>query len=73
MSSPDTQKTEFDEYAHTYGDALQDGLFLTGEKQSYYARRRVQWLRRCLDDLGERPGAGEKATTDRFPVPSSRA
>jgi hypothetical protein len=32
------------------GHALHDG-------DRYYARGRLRWLRKCLDDLGERPAA----------------
>jgi SAM-dependent methyltransferase len=42
------------------------------EDQGYYARERVRWLRRCLDELGERPatmldfGCGDGLGTPHF-------
>jgi SAM-dependent methyltransferase len=39
----------FDQYAASYDHALALGLAATGEDRNYFARRRVEWLRRCLD------------------------
>ena len=44
-------KSNFDEYATSYDHALAQGLAATGEDRSYFARRRVEWLRRCLDRM----------------------
>jgi SAM-dependent methyltransferase len=43
--------SDFDEYATSYDRALALGLAATGEDRSYFARRRVEWLRRCLDRM----------------------
>ena len=47
-----TASHSFDEYAAHYDRALARGLDVTGEDRNYYARRRVEWLRRRLDRLG---------------------
>jgi SAM-dependent methyltransferase len=47
-----TTTSSFDEYAASYDHALAQGLAATGEDKNYFARRRVEWLRRCLDRLG---------------------
>jgi SAM-dependent methyltransferase len=41
----------FDEYATYYDHALAQGLAATGEGREYFARRRIEWLRRSLDQL----------------------
>ena len=43
--------SNFDEYATSYDRALARGLAATGEDRNYFARQRVQWLRRCLDRM----------------------
>jgi SAM-dependent methyltransferase len=43
--------SKFDEYATSYDHALAQGLAATGEDRNYFARRRVEWLRRCLDPM----------------------
>jgi len=43
--------SNFDDYAGSYDRALALGLAATGENQNYFARRRVEWLRRCLDRM----------------------
>ena len=43
--------SNFDEYATSYDDALGRGLAATGESRSYFARGRIEWLRRCLDRI----------------------
>jgi|SRR5208282_2652897 len=48
--------SNFDEYADSYDRALTQGLAATGEDRSYFARRRVEWLRRCLDRMQFTPG-----------------
>ena len=41
----------FDEYADHYDYALAQGLAATGESREYFARGRIEWLRRSLDYL----------------------
>ena len=43
--------TDFDRYATSYDHDLARGLAVTGENREYFARRRIEWLRRCLDEL----------------------
>ena len=43
--------SNFDEYATSYDHALAQGLAATGEDRNYFARRRVEWLKRCLDRM----------------------
>ncbi len=43
--------SNFDHHATSYDRDLALGLAATGEGQSYFARRRVEWLRRCLDRM----------------------
>ncbi len=43
--------SNFDDYAGSYDRALALGLAATGEDRNYFARRRVEWLRRCLDRM----------------------
>jgi SAM-dependent methyltransferase len=47
--------TGFDEYADDYESALGQGLAATGEGSAHFARERVRWLARCLDQLGRAP------------------
>lgn len=42
----------FDAYAGDYEEALKRGIGLSGEESSYFARGRVQWVRRRLCELG---------------------
>jgi trans-aconitate methyltransferase len=48
---------EFDYFADTYDDDLNQALSATGESKEYFARGRVQWLARCLARLQEKPQA----------------
>ncbi len=43
--------SNFDAYADSYDHALAQGLAATGEDRDYFARRRIEWLRGCLDRL----------------------
>jgi SAM-dependent methyltransferase len=43
--------SNFDEYATSYDRALALGLAATGEDRNYFARRRIEWLRRCLERI----------------------
>ncbi len=47
----------FDEYASEYDAALDLGLSVSGENKQYFASGRIDWLRRCLKKLGERPAS----------------
>jgi SAM-dependent methyltransferase len=46
---------EFDAYAEDYDAALNRGLAASGEDRNYFARGRLRWLARRLDQLGHRP------------------
>lgn len=46
----------FDRYASDYESELGRGLRLSGEGSAYFARERVRWLRRRMDDLGADAG-----------------
>jgi len=50
-----TAPVHFDDYAENYDAALNQGLSATGEAKDYFARRRVQWLSRCLQQFSEQP------------------
>jgi SAM-dependent methyltransferase len=42
---------DFDEFAGTgYDEALHRGVSISGENKDYFARGRIDWLRRCLPD-----------------------
>lgn len=45
----------FDEFAADYDDALNQGLAASGETKDYFARGRIQWLARCLQQFSEQP------------------
>jgi len=45
----------FDEYADGYDSALAEGISVSGEDKNYFARGRIAWLARCLEQLQERP------------------
>ena len=46
---------EFDTFAADYDAALNEGLSVSGEDKNYFARGRIEWLRRCLSRLGFSP------------------
>ena len=48
---------EFDEYAEAYDRALAEGISVSGEDKTYFARGRVAWLEGCLRPLALRPKA----------------
>jgi SAM-dependent methyltransferase len=60
----------FDDYAQHYDDALNRGLAATGEPKDYFARGRIQWLSRCLQELSKQPrlimdfGCGDGSTSE---------
>ena len=47
-------QVQFDEYAENYDAALNQGLAVTGEGKDYFAAARIEWVARCLGDLGEK-------------------
>lgn len=47
MSAPDS-RTEFDQYAENYDQALARGISVSGEDKDFFARERVAWLARWL-------------------------
>ena len=56
MNTPlESTKATFDEYASNYDAALAEGISVSGEGKEYFAKGRIQWLARCLDEMGERP------------------
>jgi len=54
-AEPSPAQTHFDEYAENYDATLNQGLSATGEAKDYFAAGRLQWLARCLSQLGEHP------------------
>jgi SAM-dependent methyltransferase len=48
-----TQPVNFDAFAGEYDAALDRGISLSGEGKDFFARGRVEWLKRCID--GARP------------------
>jgi len=60
----------FDDYAQHYDDALNRGLAATGEAKDYFARGRIRWISRCLQELSEQPkllmdfGCGDGSTSE---------
>lgn len=59
----------FDRYATSYDEALSNALAPSGEDREYFARGRVGWLKRCLNEMGESSrsildyGCGDGSTT----------
>lgn len=49
------EKPVFDRYADSYDDDLNRALAITGADKEFFARGRVAWLARCLNQLGEEP------------------
>jgi len=45
-----TQSAEFDDYARSYDKDLDKGLALSGENKEYFARKRIEWLKKCLQN-----------------------
>jgi SAM-dependent methyltransferase len=41
---------DFDEFASDYDQALNQGISLSGEDKDFFARGRIEWLRRCAPD-----------------------
>ena len=50
-----SDETAFDQYAASYEEDLSRGLAVSGEDRAFFARSRVEWLQRCLTELGLQP------------------
>jgi SAM-dependent methyltransferase len=55
MSPSPTPPNDFDRYAGEYDEALARGISVSGENKDFFAKGRVDWLARCLQQLGVRP------------------
>jgi SAM-dependent methyltransferase len=53
MNAGANQRTsvDFDEFADDYEQALNQGISLSGEDKDFFARGRVEWLRRCTQGI----------------------
>lgn len=66
------QPPQFNEYADNYEETLAQGLAMSGEDSSYFAKGRILWLRDCLQQLAEQPrtildyGCGTGSTAPLF-------
>jgi SAM-dependent methyltransferase len=47
----------FDHYATSYDEALSHAIGPSGEDREYFAKGRIAWLKRCLREVGQRPGS----------------
>src|SRR6476619_2304625 len=54
-AQPASNPTAFDEYAGDYDSALAKGISVSGEDKMYFARGRVDWTKKVLDQLGAKP------------------
>src|SRR5687767_1057525 len=70
MTAPRTSReAEFDAFAGDYESALEQGIRLSGEDSTYFARTRVEWVARRLEEHGVQPrnlldfGCGTGSTT----------
>lgn len=52
---PSLNPSDFDGFAADYDAALNQGLSVSGEDKNYFAAGRTQWLKRCLEKLGQPP------------------
>jgi SAM-dependent methyltransferase len=50
--APAEPSSPFDSYRLDYDEVLNRGLAVSGEDAGYFARRRIEWLVRCLGALG---------------------
>jgi SAM-dependent methyltransferase len=58
LMTPDpAHEAAFDAYAEAYDEALGQGLAVSGEDKSYFARGRIAWLAGCLGAAGFAPQA----------------
>lgn len=42
----------FDAYARVYDEGLEQEIALSVEDKIYFVRRRLEWLKRCLEKMG---------------------
>jgi SAM-dependent methyltransferase len=56
-ASGEAAVTDFDEFAEDYDALLEEGLAPSGESKEYFARGRVSWLKRRLQELRFTPRA----------------
>ena len=45
----------FDQYAGHYDDSINQALSLSGENRDYFAKKRIEWLARCISRLDHHP------------------
>ncbi len=50
-----TEETNFDEYSEDYDSALAESLSATGEDKDFFARGRIAWVAKCLQNLKAQP------------------
>lgn len=71
-STSDPTNSSFDDFAPNYDAALAEGLSVSGEGKEYFARGRIDWLSRCLKQIGKQPvtvmdyGCGTGSATTHF-------
>lgn len=53
---PAKREEEFDRFAESYDQALSQGLSITGENREYFARGRLELLKKRLSEYGHAPG-----------------
>jgi len=46
-----SDSAEFDQFAENYDDCLNSALAASGENKEFFARERVRWLARCLQEF----------------------
>ena len=55
QTPPQDAQPRFDAFAGDYDAALNQGLSVSGEDKNYFARGRIDWLKRCLSKLNHTP------------------
>src|SRR5207237_2095711 len=55
MTQQSPANPSFDQYADDYDAALAKGISVSGEDKLYFARGRVDWTKRVLHKLGQKP------------------
>src|SRR3954468_15194441 len=55
MTQESPANPSFDQYADEYDVALAKAISVSGEDKMYFARGRVDWTKRVLEILGEKP------------------
>src|SRR5262245_24806909 len=46
---------QFDRYAQSYDDVLQNALSISGENKNYFASGRIRWLKKSLEQISYQP------------------